>query len=399
MPRFQWEAVDHEGKVLRGTRDAESARALRTALQQEALTPTAIDPIADVAARLSWVRLPAQHVSLLTQQLATLVYSGVPLHQALLAVVEQTDHSRAREIVTSLAQHVAAGESLPAALAHYPRTFSPLYRSLVAAGVESGLLPQVLQRLADYLDARLALRQKFVTALIYPALITVISIAVVIVLLTYVVPQVVAVYEHTRQTLPWLTRALIQTSAFLRATGIYWLIGGVLAVLGFSVALRNIGFREVVHRFWLHMPGIGRLLQTLETARFASTAAILVGSGAPLLRSLETASGVLTMIPIQKAVQKAVNRVREGVALARALRESGVFPPILIHLVANGEASGKLSEMLERAAAELERDAERKLIWIAALIQPALIVLMGVVVLVLVLAIMMPIVSMNQLIR
>lgn len=399
MPRFQWEAVNREGKVLRGIREAESARALRQALHNEALTPTAVDAVADSAARLSWTRLPAQQVSLMTRQLATLVYSGLPLHQALLAAAEQTDDKRTREIVNALARHVASGESLPMALAHYPRTFSTLYRSLIAAGVESGLLPDVLQRLADYLDARLVLRQKFVTALIYPALITVISIAVVVVLLTYVVPQVVAVYEHTRQTLPWLTRALIQTSAFLRATGVYWLVGGVMLVIGFSAACRNIDFRESVHRFRLRIPGVGRLSQTLETARFASTLAILVGSGAPLLRGLDTASGVLNTIPIQKAVQSAVARVREGVALARALRESGVFPPILIHLVANGEASGKLSEMLERAANELEREAERKLIWIAALIQPALIVLMGVIVLVLVLAIMMPIVSMNQLIR
>jgi general secretion pathway protein F len=260
-------------------------------------------------------------------------------------------------------------------------------------------LPEVLQRLADYLDARLALKQKFVMALIYPALVTVIALAVVVVLLTYVVPQVVAVYEHSRQTLPWLTRALMQTSGFLRATGAYWLIGGIAVIMAAGLAYRRREIRESVHRFWLKVPGLGRLLQSLETARFASTLAILVGSGAPLLRGLETAAGVLNLLPIRQAVQNAVGHVREGVALARALKESGVFPPILIHLVANGEATGKLAEMLERAAGELEREAERRLAWIAALVQPVLIVLMGGIVLVLVLAIMMPIVSMNQLIR
>ncbi len=399
MPRFQWEAVDAQGRGSRGVREAENARVLRQALQSEGLTPTAIDEAADAAATLSWTRLPPQLVSLLTRQLATLVYSGLPLHQALTAVTDQTDDKRARAIVTALAQHVAGGESFSAALTHYPRTFSPLYRGLVAAGVESGLLPEVLQRLADYLDARLALKQKFVLALIYPVLVTFIALAVIVVLLTYVVPQVVAVYEHSRQTLPWLTRALIQTSGFLRATGVYWLIGGVLAFFAAGMAYRQQNIRESVHRFWLKVPGLGRLLQSLETARFASTLAILVGSGAPLLRGLETAAGVLNLLPIRQAVQNAVGHVREGVALARALKESGVFPPILIHLVANGEATGKLAEMLERAAGELEREAERRLAWIAALVQPVLIVLMGGLVLVLVLAIMMPVVSMNQLIR
>ncbi|MCL2872103.1 MAG: type II secretion system inner membrane protein GspF [Betaproteobacteria bacterium] len=399
MPRFQWEAVDAQGRVSRGAREAESARALRQTLQSEGLTPTAVDDALDATATLSWTRLPPTQVSLLTRQLATLVYSGLPLHQALQAVTDQTDDKHVRAIVAALAQHVASGESFSAALAHYPRTFSPLYRGLVAAGVESGLLPEVLQRLADYLDARLALKQKFVTALIYPALLTVVALAVIVVMLTYVVPQVVAVYEHSRQTLPWLTRALIQTSGFLRATGVYWLIGLVIVFFIAGIAYRRPPIRERVHRFWLKVPGIGRLQQSLETARFASTLAILVGSGAPLLRGLETAADVLNLLPIRQAVQNAVGHVREGVALARALKESGVFPPILIHLVANGEATGKLAEMLERAAAELEREAERRLAWITALVQPVLIVIMGAIVLALVLAIMMPIVSMNQLIR
>ncbi|MDR2711419.1 MAG: type II secretion system inner membrane protein GspF [Burkholderiales bacterium] len=399
MPRFQWEAVDAQGRITRGVRESENARALRQALQSEGLTPVAVDEALDAAATLSWTRLSPSLVSLLTRQLATLVYSGLPLHQALQAVTDQTDDKRARAIVTALAQHVAGGESFSAALAHYPRTFSPLYRGLVAAGVESGLLPEVLQRLADYLDGRLALKQKFITALIYPALLTIVALAVITAMLTYVVPQVVAVYEHSRQTLPWLTQALIYTSAFLRATGIYWLIGIGIVFIVAGLAYRRPQIRERVHRFWLKIPGLGRLLQSLETARFASTLAILVGSGAPLLRGLETAAGVLNLLPIRQAAQNAVGHVREGVALARALKESGVFPPILIHLVANGETTGKLSKMLERAAGELEREAERRLAWITALVQPVLIVLMGGIVLVLVLAIMMPIVSMNQLIR
>jgi general secretion pathway protein F len=399
MPRFQYEAVNTAGRVLRGLRDADSARALRSALFEEALTPTMIELAPEPTQKLSWTKLPAPQISLVTRQLATLVYSGLPLHQALMAVTEQTDDKRAKAIMTALAQQVASGESFSIALARYPRTFSRLYRGLVEAGVESGLLPEVLQRLADYLDARLALRQRVITALIYPALITIISIGLIIIMMTYVVPQVVSVYENTRQTLPALTRGLIATSDFLRATGLYWLVGIVVAFFGASAAYRRDAVKERVHRFLLRIPGLGRLMQCMETARFASTLAILVGSGAPLLRGLETAADVIKLIPIRVAVKNAVVHVREGVSLSRALKESGVFPPLLIHLVANGETTGKLAEMFQRAADSLEGDAERRLAWLTALIQPILIVVMGGIVLLLVMAIMMPIVSMNQLIR
>jgi general secretion pathway protein F len=215
----------------------------------------------------------------------------------------------------------------------------------------------------------------------------------------YVVPQVVAVYEQSRQTLPWLTRALIASSAFLRATGWLWIALAVLLAVAFAVAYRRPALRARWHAFVLRLPVAGRLARSLDTARFASTLSILVGSGAPLLRSLDAAADVVRMLPLRTAATTAAGLVREGVALSRALREQREFPPVLMHLVANGEQSGRLAPMLARAAEELERDAERRLAWLAALLQPALIVLMGGIVLVLVLAIMLPIVSMNQLIR
>ncbi|HEY1329747.1 MAG TPA: type II secretion system F family protein, partial [Casimicrobiaceae bacterium] len=291
------------------------------------------------------------------------------------------------------------GEPLPAALARFPRTFSPLYRGLVGAGAETGRLAEVLARLADYLEARQALRQKFVVALIYPALVTVIALGVIAVLLTYVVPQVVSVYQQSRQTLPFLTQALIAVSGFLRASGWLWLLAIVAAILGFAWANRHDAFRMRWHAFLLHRAAVGRLLQSLDSARFASTLAILVASGAPLLRALDAAAEVMRMRPLARAARAAGTLVRQGVSLSRALREQKVFPPVLVHLVANGEQSGALAPMLERAAAELEREAERRLTWVAALIQPALIVVMGAIVLVLVLAVMLPIVTMNQLIR
>jgi general secretion pathway protein F len=257
----------------------------------------------------------------------------------------------------------------------------------------------VLARLADYLDARLALRQRFTVALIYPALVTIIAIGVIAVLVTYVVPQVVSVYQQSRQTLPLLTQALIATSGFLRATAWLWAGVVVASLVALSIALQRESSRARLHAAWLRTPGAGRLAASLDTARYASTLAILVASGAPLLRALDAAADVMHMLPLARAARAAAVLVREGVSLSRALKEQRVFPPVLVHLIANGEQSGSLAPMLERAAAELERDAERRLAWLAALIQPVLIVAMGAIVLVLVLAVMLPIVTMNQLVR
>ncbi|MCC7325254.1 MAG: type II secretion system inner membrane protein GspF [Burkholderiales bacterium] len=396
---YRWEAVDGQGRLRQGVLDAPTPRAVRDQLRAEGLTPTAVTTAASRGDRLTGIRLSAPLLALTTRQLATLTLSGMPLDQALAAVAEQADDARAAQLATELRSQIAAGESLPAALARYPRAFSPLYCGLVGAGAETGRLAEVLARLADYLEAREALRQKIVLALIYPAIVTVIALAVIAVLLAYVVPQVVSVYQQSRQTLPWLTQALIATSAFFRATGGLWLAVLVVTLASFAVALRRPVLRARWHAFLLRLPVAGRLLRSLDTARFASTLAILTGSGAPLLRSLDAAAEVVRMQPLRAASLAAAVLVREGVPLSRALREQRVFPPVLIHLVANGEQSGRLAPMLERAAGELERDAERRLAWLAALLQPALIVVMGAIVLVLVLAVMLPIVSMNQLIR
>ncbi|HZI84083.1 MAG TPA: type II secretion system inner membrane protein GspF [Casimicrobiaceae bacterium] len=400
MPAFRYEAVDGAGRVRRGLLEAASARAARDELRGEGLFPTAVDAMSTAArARSDATRLAPGILALTTRQLATLVSSGMPLDQALAAVAEQADHAGAVRVLTAIREQVAAGEPLAGALSRFPRTFSQLYRGLAAVGAESGQLGGVLSRLSDYLEARQALRQKFVAALIYPALVTLIALAVIATLLLYVVPQIVAVYQQSRQTLPWLTRALIAASDFVRATGWYWL--GLLGAL-FAAAillLRRERWRERWQRALLAMPVVGTILRGLDTARFASTLAILIGSGAPLLRALETAGDVVWARPIRRAAEEASALVREGVSLARALATQRVFPALLVHLVANGEASGQLPAMLDRAAREQDADVERRLTWLAALVQPVLIVFMGSIVLVLVLAVMLPIVSMNQLIR
>ena len=400
MAAFRYEAVDARGKARVGVLDAETERQVRDRLRGEGLFPTAIEAAnsADAGA-VERTRLPATELALVTRLLATLTRSGMPLDQALAAVAEQADDPRSEKVFTALRAQVAAGEPLAAALSRWPRTFSELYRGLVAVAAETGRLPEVLARLADYLDARQALRQRFTLALIYPALVTVIALAVIVVLLAYVVPQVVAVYQQSRQTLPFLTQALIAASAFFRATGWLWLAAMVGAVLAFAIADRRPAFRLRWHAALLRMPVAGRLVAAIDTARFASTLAILTASGAPLLRALDAARDVVWARPLRRAADAAGALVREGVTLARALAAQKVFPPVLIHLVGNGEASGQLPQMLERAAALLEQESERRLTWFAALVQPALIVAMGAIVLVLVLAVMLPIVSMNQLVR
>jgi len=397
LPSFRWEAVDAQGRTRRGVEEADSARGLRDRLRAEGLTPTAVEPA--LVTSTAFTRLPARELALATRQLATLAQAGMTLDAALGAAAAQADDPRTAKLFAAVRGHAASGEALPAVLARYPRTFSPLYRGLVAAASETGRLPDVLARLADYLEARLALAERFTTALIYPVLVALIALAVIAVLLAYVVPQVVSVYQQSRQSLPWLTQALIATSSFFRATAWGWLAFFLLAAIAFRLGMKRPAFRAAVHRSLLAAPGIGRLLRSLDTARFASTLAILVASGTPLLRALDTATGVIRMRPIADAATTAAAGVREGMPLARALAATRAFPPVLVHLTASGEGSGALAPMLERAAADLEREAERRLHWIAALVQPLMIVAMGAIVLVLVLAIMLPIVSMNQLIR
>lgn len=401
MARFRYEAVDREGRERNGVADAASERAVRDDLRRRDLVPLAVDEVrADEARERSFVRLPLESLALATRQLATLVGAGTSIDRALVAAGEQADRDDVRRVLAALHADVTAGLALPVALARFPRTFDELYVGLVSAGSETGELGAVLARLADHLEARRALRAKVGVALVYPALVTAIAVIVVSALLFYVVPQVIAVYQQSRQTLPWLTRALIATSTFVRDSGGFVVIAlTVVVALTLLLRRRSTAFRRSTDRWLMHTPVIGRLLSELDTARFAGTLAILARSRAPLLASIDAAGRVMRLLPLREAAGLAAERVRAGVPLARALGEARVFPPVVMHLVASGEESGLLPEMLSRAGREMETSVERRLGWVTGLLEPALVVLMGVIVLVLVLAVMLPIVSMNQLIR
>ena len=401
MEAFHYEALDAAGRSVTGVIQADTPRQARAQLRAQGLLPASIGQAhTRERARQLWARgISAGELSLVTRQMATLLASGLTVEQTLNALIEEAPEAKTREVLAGVKAEVTAGLSLAGALGSYEKSFPDFYRALVQGGEDSGALPTVLQHLADYLDARQALKQKTGLALLYPALVTVVAIMVVTGLLVYVVPQVVQVFQQSRQSLPWLTRALIALSDFLRATWPYIaavVVGGVTAA---HFALRRDAIRRRWHALMLRLPFVGPLVRGINTSRFASTLAILVGGGIPLLSALVSSARVMTNMVMRDAVETAVERLREGASLARSLSATHAFPPLLIHLVASGELSGKLEQMLERAARLESQTLERRLAVFLTLLEPLMILLMGGIVLLIVLAILLPIIEINQLVR
>ncbi len=399
MDAFRYQALDAAGRSVSGVVQADTPREARTQLRVQGLLPAALDKV-QKRARQPWARgISVAELSLLTRQMATLLSSGLTMEQALAALIEEAEAPLTREVLAGVKAEVMAGASLAAALGSYARSFPEFYRALVHGGEESGALPTVLEHLADYLDARQALRQKTSLALLYPILVGVVAIAIVGGLLVYVVPQVVQVFQQSRQALPWLTRALVGLSEFLRAAWPYLALAGVGGAVAARMALRRDALRRRWHVLLLRLPWLGPLIRGVDTSRFASTLAILVGGGVPLLAALASGARAMGNMVLYEAVERAIERVREGMSLARALGETRAFPPLLVHLVASGEMSGKLEQMLERAARLETRALERRLAVFLTLLEPVMILVMGAAVLLIVLAILLPIIEINQLVR
>jgi len=401
MEAFRYDALDAAGRTVSGVVQAATARQARAQLRTEGLLPFMVEPVrARERAGKAWGRgLSGAELSLLTRQIATLLESGLTMEQSLNALIEESTEPLTREVLSGVKTEVTAGSSLASALAVYEKSFPDFYRALVHGGEESGALPDVLQHLADYLDARQALRQKTSLALIYPLLVTVVAIMIVTGLLVYVVPQVVQVFQQSRQNLPLLTRALIGLSDFLRTTWPYLIAVLAGAIFAARMALRHDAVKRRWHLFLLNVSGLGVLIRGLNTSRFANTLAILVGGGVPLLNALQSGARVMTNLVMREAIERAIGRVREGASLARALGETRAFPPMLVHLVASGEATGKLEQMLERAARLETQALERRLAVFLTVLEPAMVLVMGGVVLLIVLAILLPIIEINQLVR
>ncbi len=400
MEAFDYKALDADGNPVSGVIQADTARQARLQLRIRGLLPAQVEKVhAAERARQVWARgLSAAELSMVTRQLATLLASGLTLEQALNALMEEASSPLTREILTGVKTEITAGSSLAVALGAYEKSFPEFYRALVHGGAESGALPVVLQHLADYLDARQALRQKTSLALLYPILVSVVALAIVIGLLVYVVPQVIQVFTQSRQELPLLTRGLIALSDFLRGTWPYLLAAGIALGAAAHTALRNPAVRLRRDAWLLRLPWIGAVVRSVNTARFASTLAILLGGGVPMLGALRSSARVVTNLVMREAVEGVILRVQEGTSLARALGEPRLFPPLLVHMVASGETSGKLEQMLQRAAALETQALERRLAVFLTLLEPVMILVMGGVVLMIVLAILLPIMEINQLV-
>ncbi len=406
MPAFRYEAVDGDGSTRKGVVNADSARSARADLRLQGLTPLMVEAIAaqlDASgaekSRGFGERLSQVELALFTRQLASLLEAGLPLEQAFTALLEQAERPYVRDLVASIRSEVMGGAPFSDALSRHPRDFAEIYRALVASGEQIGHLARVLSRLADYIERRNALVQKVRLAFTYPAIVTVVAFAIVIFLLAYVVPQIVSVFANTKQKLPLLTIMMLGVSDFVRAWGILVAILMVAAFWMWRRALRNPVLKRRWHTWLLTAPVYGKFERSLNTARFASTLAITTGSGVPILRALDTSRDTLSNVAMKELVEQASASVREGVSLARALSAQKHFPPMLIHMIRAGEITGELPAMLERAANSQQQDLERRTLTIAGLLEPVLILAMGVVVLLIVLAVLMPIIEINQLVR
>jgi len=403
MTAFSYRALTAAGKPRNGLIEADSPRHARALLREQGLLPTAVVETASQSreARGSRFRLtpqlPARDVALLTRQLATLLDSGLPLEEALHAITRHSNNPRLKATVLSVRARILEGHSLASALSEYPRSFSELYRAMITAGEESGHLSGVLLRLAEYGERLQKIRGKVQVALIYPTLLTLVAVGVIVLLMTYVVPKVVEQFTHAEQTLPFLTRQLILISDGLQQYGLYLLAGLAGLMLLARWWLSDSERRRRWHRIQLHLPLVSTFVLGQQSLQFARTLAILVGSGVDLLHSLKVSAGPMTNLQMKQAVLETIELVRGGCSLSRALEESGPFPPLLVYMIANGESSGELEKMLEKAAENQEAEFETRVAWLLGLFEPALILTMGVIVLGIVLAILMPILELNNL--
>ena len=403
MGAFRFSALEAGGGKHEGTMEADSPRLVRQMLRDRGLHPIDVRAINGTTGHAGFIRnlrkeLGAKERYLLTQQLATLLRSGLPLEEALRAIANQAETKSLENVVMDLRAQILEGRSLSDALSRYPKAFDELYRATVGAGEASGKLDAVLTGLVDHIARQQRLARKTQAALVYPIILTMVSILVVIGLLQFVVPEIVVVFEGTGKDLPGLTTGLIGISDFLQRWW-PWLLGSLFVlVTSTRMLLSRPEPKAAWHRVLLKLPLISRFIRTLQTARLTRTLAILVGSGVPLLDSLKIAIGVLSMIPYREALSETANRVREGESLHKALEQTSRIPPITLSLIASGETGGNLNEMLHSAAEDQETEIEANTEIILSLFEPILILLMGGTVLIIVLAMLLPIFEMNQLV-
>lgn len=417
MPAYSFEALDAQGVTRKGVLEAETARAARNALRLQALVPLQVQAVGGAAgasgtasygeravpvlqrALFAGRVFPPAALAVWTRQLAGLVAASLPLERALTALSEEAEEPRQRNLVAALRAEVNAGSSFAKALSQHAREFSPIYIAVVGAGEQSGNLGQVLERLADDLAEQQALKAKLMGAALYPAIVTVVAIAIVMFLVGYVVPQVANVFAGTKKALPWLTVAMLGAGALVRSYGLLVLAAALLAGAAARLALKNDTLRERYDGVFLNLPLLGRLARGYNAARFASTLAMLASAGVPILKSLQAAAETLNNRAMRADAFAALVLVREGAPLASALGQKKRFPSLLPMFARLGEQTGELPAMLQRAAAQLGNEVQRRAFQLATILEPLLIVAMGFVVMLIVLAVLLPIIQLNQLVR
>lgn len=406
MPAFEYLALNAAGKEEQGIMEADTPRQVRQLLRNGDLIPLEVHEVSqkqkksDSRPFMRGGRLNPADLALMTRQLATLVKAGSPIEEALSAVVRQTERSASRRMFSAIRARVLEGYTLAGALGLFPHAFPPLYRATVGAGEQSGHLPEVLERLADYTENRQHSQQKVTAALAYPLVLLVVAIGVIAALLRFVVPKVVDAFATLEIELPLLTRALIAASEFLQNYGLALLIGILLLIAGIAWLLRQPAWKRRFHRLQLRLPIIARIVRGVNTEHFARTFSILSSSGVTALDAMKISAEVVTNIPMREAVLDAAERVREGTPINKALERSGYFPPMMVYLIASGEGSGKLDEMLERAATQQEREVQARLAAMLSLLEPGLILFMGGIVTLIVLSIMLPVMGgMSEIMR
>ncbi len=400
MGAYHYTALTSAGKTQKGSLEADSASEARKLLRQRDLTPLTVDSITEktkTGDRLfARKRLRLHELALVTRQLATLLAAGLPIASALSAVVEQVEKPHIKNIMVGVRSRVQEGYSLANALRQFPQAFSDLYCATVGAGEQTGHIDDVLIRLADYIEQQQTIREKIQQALIYPTLMTLVSISIVIFLLVFVVPKIIGVFSSTGQSLPETTLILIGISNFVKHFGLYVLIALIAAGIIFKRLLKRPAFRERWDNILLRTPLIGYVIKTINTARFARTFGILSAAGVEVLESMRVAASLITNIPMRQSINSASDRVREGTAIHTALKQTQFFSPMTIHLIASGETSGRLEEMLQRAAQTQDSAVSRLIETGLTLFEPMIIMIMGAVVLFIVLAILLPIFQLDQ---
>ncbi|WP_250658168.1 type II secretion system inner membrane protein GspF [Alkalimarinus coralli] len=403
MAAFEYKALDEKGRQKKGVIEADSARQVRQQLREKRLTPLSVETTVEKETRSKSFApkgkgLSVKDLALITRQIATLIQAGIPIEEALSAVADQNDKPRIRGIMLAIRAKVLEGHTLADSMAEFPSAFPKLYRSTVAAGEHAGHMDLVLNRLADYTEARQQARQKIQLAAIYPVILSVVAISIVVFLLTYVVPDIIEVFINNGQELPALTQSLLVVSDFLSNWGLYIFIVLVIAFVIFQYFMKKDTFRFSVHKKILTTPFVSKLSRGMNTARFASTLSILNSSGVPLVEAIRISGEVLSNDCLKSSIMDAAVMVSEGSSLTKSLENTGYFPPMMLHMVASGESSGELDQMLERTARNQENDLEGLISTIVGLFEPLMLLVMGVVVLIIVLAIMLPILSMSNLV-